>query len=208
MTYLRRCHPRAAGASLVFAVALLLGACSSTSVERGAEGAVTGAAAGAVGSMFAAAIFGGDIGEAAARGAAWGAGAGAVTGAVQGSAEDARRKEQEAARARRKEQEALARLREEIGPDTFSGLEALTYGKHEVALAYASTAQRSGQPDYELAAHWLEALVYKDQGDAAAVADRLPGLAERDPQVATIDDAAKLLDALTGELAEIRARYT
>ena len=191
----------------VMAFCILVAACSSTSAQRAGEGALTGAAAGAVGSMFAAAIFGGDVGNAAARGAAWGAGAGAVSGAVQGSQEDARRKEREAAETQRRELEMLNALRDQIGPDTFSGLEALTDGKHQVALAYARTAMDSGNSDYALAAHWLEALAYQDHGDLQAVSERVPRLVELDPEVTSIVEATEVLDELVTGLQEIRAAY-
>lgn len=182
-------------------------ACSATSTKRAGQGALTGAAAGAVGSMFAAAIFGGDIGDAAARGAAYGAGAGAVTGAIQGSNEDKRRKEQEAAEARRQEVEVLNALRAEVGPDTFSGLEALTDGKHQVALAYARTAMESTNSRYSLAGQWLEVLTYQDHGDLQAASDHLPALVEIDPYVGNIVEASELLDGLVENLREIRAAY-
>ena len=189
------------------AALLALAACSSTSVERGAQGAVTGAAAGAVGSMFAAAIFGGDIGDAAARGAAWGAGAGAVSGALQGSAEDRRKREREEAAAERRRLEELKRLRAEIGDDNFEGLKALTVGKHEVAMAYARTAARSTNPDFALAAHWLEVLTYLDSGRQAEVNEHVPHLVEMDPSITTVAEAQVMLADLASGLAEIRAEF-
>jgi hypothetical protein len=198
------------GTKLILLVCFIVGSnagCSATSAQRAGEGALTGAAAGAVGSMFAAAIFGGDVGDAAARGAAWGAGAGAVTGAITGSQEDARHKEQEAAEARRQEQAYLNALREEIGPDTFAGLEALTDGKHQVALAYARTAMESSEVRYVRAGHWLEAMTHQDLDDVRAVADCLPMLVEVDPEIANQLQARETLDELARGLADIRERY-
>ena len=168
---------------------------------------MVGAAAGAVGSMFTAAIFGGDIGDAAARGAVWGASAGAVSGAIQGSAEDARNKERALEERRRRQQAELKRLQAEIGDDAFAGLEALTTGKHEVAIAYARTAARSSNPSYALAGHWLEVLTYRDSAQNAEVEHHLPHLVELDPDVENLSDARATLAELTDGLAEIRTEF-
>jgi len=191
---------------LLLAVIALIG-CSATSVERAGQGALSGAAAGAVGSMFAAAIFGGDIGDAAARGAAFGAGVGAVSGAVQGSAEHERKLRAEEAERERRQQSELARLRSEIGDDAFAGLEALTMGKHEVAIAYAKTAARSSNSDHALAGHWLEVLTFQDSGDSTRTAEHLPHLVAMDDHVSTLEEARRMLADLENGLQEIRTEF-
>jgi len=157
--------------------------------------------------MFTAAIFGGDIGEAAARGAAWGAGAGAVGGAMQGSAEDARNREREAEEKRRRQADEIEKLKSEIGEDAFAGLEALTVGKHEVAMAYARTAARSSNQDFALAGHWVEVLTYADNGDQEQVNEHLPHLVEMDTEIDDLAEARRTLTELSQGLADIRTEF-
>ncbi len=140
-----------------------------------------GAAAGAVSAL----IFGGDVAEAAARGAVWAGTTGAVGGAMAGSEADRREAEQ----ARAEGERMLQELRARIGDDAFEGLVALAECKHEVALAYASTAARSTNADFTLASVWLEALTRLD-ADEPAEADALYAvLVERDPEISSVEEA-------------------
>ena len=181
--------------------------CSSTSVQRSGQGALAGGAAGAVGGMFTAIIFGGDVGDAAARGAVWGASTGAVAGAIQGSAEHKEKQRQQQAQREAQVAAELARIKAEIGEDAYDGLEALTVGKHEVALAYARTAARSTNSEYAIAGLWLEALVDLDQQHDGQVAEMIPTLVARDPAVPDNQTARRTLAELLQGLADIRAEF-
>ena len=46
----------------------------------------------------------------------------------------------------------LERMKQEIGEDSFKGLEALADCKHDVALAYGRTVAQSDNKDHALAA--------------------------------------------------------
>ena len=186
---------------------LLMVSCSSTSLQRSGQGALAGGAAGAVGGMFTAIIFGGDVGDAAARGAVWGASTGAVSGAIQGSAEHKEIQRQQQAEHEAQIAAELARIKAEIGEDAYDGLEALTVGKHEVALAYARTAARSADRDYAIAGLWLEALIDLDQQREAQVAEMIPTLVARDPTVSDNQTARQTLAELLQGLADIRTEF-
>ena len=192
---------------LLLLVAGALAGCSSSSLEGAGKGAVGGAAAGAVGGMISAAIFGGDVGDAAARGAAWGAGVGAVSGAVQGSQADKART-QRAARSEQARIEAeIRRIRGELGEDAFTALERLVDGKHDAALAYARSAQRSTNLDYSRAGLWLEALGYHDAGRNEEAAQVIPRILAAEQTIASRADAEAILIDLYEGLLEIREAF-
>jgi hypothetical protein len=192
---------------LALVVSAVLAGCSSSSLEGAGKGALGGAAAGAVGGMISAALFGGDVGDAAARGAAWGASVGAVSGAVQGASADKAQK-QSTARSERARQEAeIRRIRDELGEDAFVALERLVDGKHDAALAYARTAQRSQVLDYSRAGLWLEALAYYDVGQFEAAGEMIPRLMEAEPTLGSEDDTRAILTDLHEGLLEIREAF-
>ena len=175
-------------------------ACGQTSGQMAAEGAGTGAAAGAAGGLLTAVIFGGDPIEAAARGAVWGGTTGAVGGAIQGSKVDAQRAASE-------ERAEIARVRGEIGNDSFEGLTALVDCKPQIALGYAKQAQTARNRDHALAGLWLEIISYADGGDQTQARALFPKLIEHDPNVSSDDQAAKTLGEALQGLADIRKHY-
>ena len=169
---------------LALALAGLTLGCTSNqkagAAKGGTRGAVAGAAAGVVGAL----IFGDDVGDAAARGAVWAGTAGAVSGAMAGTDADRREAEQERKQAEKK----LRELRKRIGEDAFNGLAALADCKHEVALAYASTAARSENAAYAEAAIWLRAMTYVETGQEGQAAELYPELVEKDEHAKDVDD--------------------
>jgi hypothetical protein len=196
--------PRLFARAGALALALLwfasLTACSGTSGQMAAQGAGRGAAAGAVGGMLTAVIFGGDPVEAAARGAVWAGSAGAVSGAIQGSQVDAQK-------AARQEQSQIARVRSEIGDDSFEGLTALVDCKHQIALGYAKQARTARNRDHALAGLWLEIITYADGGDQTRAQGFFPKLIEQDPNVSSDGQATKTLGEALQGLADIRKHY-
>lgn len=186
---------------------LTLTACSSSSLEGAGKGALGGAAAGAVGGMISAAIFGGDVGNAAARGAAWGASVGAVSGAVQGASADSARKQRTASQEQARVSAEIAEIRRQLGDVAFTSLENLVDGKHDVALAYARTAQRSDNEDYALAGLWLEAIAYYDAGQEREAEALIPRLLEAESTLNNEADTRVILTDLHDGLLEIREAF-
>ncbi len=196
-------------------VATLLGvtlmlACSPQSKQMAGEGAASGAVAGAVGGMVSALVFGGDLGEGAARGAAWGASTGAVAGAMAGARADERQQAQREAQIQRQQAQReaqLERLKQEIGEDSFRGLEALADCKHEVALGYGRTAAQSNNRDHALAALWLEILTYADRREENRARALFPDLIAKDPKIRSDAHAEESMRKALQTLMDIRAEY-
>ena len=131
---------------LIVAIVTTATGCGANAQRGAAEGAATGAMAGAVGGMFTAWIFGGDVARAGARGAAYGGSSGAVVGGMAG----ARMDDAQAAQKQAQQDAQISKFREEIGTDAFNGLVALGECKHEVALANAWEAAKSGKKDFDM----------------------------------------------------------
>ena len=186
------------GIVAMLCVTLIIG-CSPQSKQMAGEGAATGAVAGAVGGMVSALVFGGDPAEAAARGAVWGGSTGAVAGAMAGARADERQQAQREAQ--------LERLKQEIGEDSFKGLEALADCKHDVALAYGRTAAQSKNRDHALAALWLEILTYADQREESRARALFPDLVANDPKVGSDAQAEASMRKALQTLMDIRAEY-
>jgi len=184
---------------ILFGAIALIAACSGKTGEYAGRGAATGAMSGAVGGLFGALVFGGDPIEAAARGAVVGTAVGATAGAVTGSEADRRIAEQQ--------QADLDAIRREIGDDSFDGLVALTDCRHDVALSHAAKAVQSDNSDYVLAGYWLEALTYTDQRQEAAARASYPALIERDPNIASSEQAELKMREFIQDLTAIRGEY-
>jgi hypothetical protein len=186
--------------TILIAGGMALGGCGTTSGEMAGRGAGQGAAAGAVGGLLSAVIFGGDPVEAAARGAVWGGSVGAVSGAIQGSQIDKQR-------SAREEQQEIARIKSEIGNDSFAGLEALVDCKHDVALGYSKQAMKARNRDHALAGLWLEVITYADRGDRKTADSLLGNVVSSDPNVSSVSEASKTLDEALEGLLDIRKHY-
>jgi hypothetical protein len=191
---------------VLFAISVITitGCASGSYASKGAaKGAKTGAVAGAVGGMVTALVFGGDVVEAGARGAVYGGTTGAVVGGMAGSdADKAALKQQEAER-----DAQLAQLKESIGADAYSGIEALTDCKHEVAIANAREASNSSNSDYALAGIWVEVLAEADRQRVPQARTLFPELIKYDPEIDTEADAEMLLNQALKELQAIRVEY-
>jgi len=178
---------------------LLVVSCSTRSGQMAGRGATTGAAAGAVGGLVSALVFGGDPAEAAARGAVYGGSVGAVSGAVAGAQMDQAQKEKRDAQ--------LEKLKKEIGEDAFSGLEALTECKHDVALGYARTAAKSDNKDHALAGVWLEVLSYGDSRQEIKARELFPDLLSKDAVIRSEAQAEEAMRKALLALMDIREQY-
>lgn len=190
---------------LVVCAALSLGlqmtGCASDSytAKGAARGATSGAVAGAVGGLVSALVFGGDPVDRAARGAVYGGATGATFGAMAGSEVDRKVQQQREA--------DHAKLRREIGDDTFEGLASLAECRHDISLRQAAKAQRSKNPNYALAGLWLEVLSYADQRDEARARQLFPALIEKDWDIKTESQAEKIIGKTLNELMDIRQEY-
>lgn len=178
----------------------LTGCASDSYTAQGAtRGATTGAVAGAVGGIFTSLVFGGDPGEAAARGAVYGGAVGGTAGAIAGSEADRQVKEQQEAR--------LAKLRQQIGDDAFSGLEALADCRHDVSLQQATKAQKSENPNYALAGLWLEVLTYGDMKEESKARNLFPTVVKKDWDIKSEAQAEETMRKALTSLMDIREQY-
>ena len=177
--------------------------CGANAQKGAAEGAATGAMAGAVGGMFTAWVFGGDVARAGARGAAYGGSSGAVVGGMAGARVD----DAEAAQRQARQDTQISKFREEIGTDAFNGLVALGECKHQIALANAREAAKSGQKNFVMAGVWVEVLTEADRNRTEAASALFPRLASLDRNVKTEADAQAQTNELLRQLREIRVEY-
>lgn len=181
-------------------VTQLTGCASDSYAAKGAtKGATTGAVSGAVGGIFTALVFGGDPAEAAARGAVYGGAVGGTAGAIAGSEADRQVKQRQEAQ--------LAKLRQKIGDETFTGLEALADCRHDVSLRQATKAQQSENPNYALAGLWLEVLSYADQKDETKARSLFPTLVKKDWDIKSEAQAEEAMRKALNSLMDIREEY-
>lgn len=190
-------------APLILAIVMTATGCGANAQRGAAEGAATGAMAGAVGGMFTAWVFGGDVARAGARGAAYGGSSGAVVGGMAGSRVD----DAQAAQKQARQDAQISKFREEIGTDAFNGLLALGECKHEVALANAREAAKSGNKTFVMAGVWVEVLTEADRNRTGAVSALYPRLVSLDRDVKTEADAQVQTTELLRRLHEIRVEY-
>lgn len=203
-------NSKTGSALLVFAIlapAVLVSGCAKdTYAAKGAaEGAKTGAIAGAVGGMVTAMIFGGNVVDAGARAAVFGASSGAVVGAMAGSSVDKQATASPQPPADPENQ--LAQMRDELGVDAYNGIVALSDCKHDVAIANAREAGKSGNPEYELAGLWIEALAEADRQQEPAARALYPEIVTRDKQLSSTSEAEARLREGLRELGDIRTSF-
>ena len=200
---LRRTFTAILLAPMIVAIVTTATGCGANAKKGAAEGAATGAMAGAVGGMFTAWIFGGDVARAGARGAAYGGSSGAVVGGMAGARVDDAVAAQEQAR----QDAQIKEFREKIGTDAFNGLVALGECKHQIALANAREAAKSGKKNFVMAGVWVEVLTEADSNRAEAASALFPRLVSLDRDVKTEADAQAQTSELLQQLREIRVEY-
>ena len=178
-------------------------ASDSYAAKGAAEGATTGAVAGAVGGMVTALVFGGNVAEAGARGAVYGGTTGAVVGGMSGAKVDDAVAEQ-----RRAEREAeIAEFKKQVGIDAFNGVVALAECKHEVAIANAREAMKSGNSDFALAGVWVEMLTEADRQRENEARALFPEIVERDRDYSSEAEVETKMRGALNSLADIRTEY-
>lgn len=192
------------GLTIALAAGAVSGCASDSYAAKGAaEGATTGAVAGAVGGMVTALVFGGNVAEAGARGAVYGGTTGAVVGGMSGAKVDDAVAEQ-----RRAEREAeIAEFKKQVGIDAFNGVVALAECKHEVAIANAREAMKSGNSDFALAGVWVEMLAEADRQRENEARALFPEIVERDRDYSSEAEVETKMRGALNSLAEIRTEY-
>ena len=193
------------GAGLTCGLAALL-ACQTTDPDRTAEGVVGGAAAGAVAGMVAATIFGGNVGTGAAVGAAVG---GVAGGAHATATAPPRQPDGPSVPGDPPEvtEAYLERLRSEVGPSAWAGLEALAECRHDEALTWGDAAQHTENRDHALAGLWLKAIAYEDSGRETEARAMLREIVEQDPRLSEEATAERRLGDSVLALRDIRVAY-
>ncbi|MFZ5570234.1 MAG: hypothetical protein ACOZF0_07510 [Thermodesulfobacteriota bacterium] len=185
---------------LVIACLVVMPACTKKTAKSAGKGAVIGGVVGAVGGLVTGLVFGGNPAESAARGAVYGASTGATAAAISSAMEDSAGKEQQDAE--------MAKLKERIGEDAFSGLKALAECKHEVALAFARTAAQRKEENYALAGLWLEVLTYADSRQESKARELFPAIVGKDPKIDSEAQAEETMRKASQKLMDIRESYS
>ena len=88
-----------------------------------------------------------------------------------------------------------------------NGIVALSDCKHDVAIANAREAGRSGNPQYELAGLWIESLAEADRQQEPAARALYPEIVALDDKISSDSDAEARLREGLNELGEIRASF-
>lgn len=197
-------------APLLFAALLLSPGCKSSGAT---EGAARGAAVGALSSGIVGAVFGGDVGKSMAYGAVGGAVTGGLSGAASDNQASAREQQQALAteNAKLQQQNRALQLRQDliarIGVDNTEAIAALVDCRHDEAQQRVDVAARAGDPDHELAALWIEAVIALDRRDTAAARALYPDLVERDEDATDIAAAEATALDLLSKLEDTRAEF-
>ena len=197
--------PVGSGAVAILAAAL---ACASSEAQRDQTGksAVQGAMIGAIGGLIVAGMA--DISVATPVGI--GVGVGAAVGAAVGASTDPYSGPTGPTRAADPPavlREQQRKLREQLGPSAYAGLEALAACRHDEALTWAKNAAYTDNPDHALAGVWLTAVTYGDAGRIEEASAVLPELVARDPRVPSEDVAKRLVDQRVVQIQDIRVSY-
>ena len=214
--------------SAVTSIAVLILAMSNTSTaQKTGRYAGYGAGIGALVGL----VAGGDLGDVAV-GAAVGAAGGAATGAYSDSkdreraairekqrAEQAQRRaeaaaKQQAAEAAAAKQQAAApasptaaadaELVALIGQDNYEAYKALRECQYKRAYALVQVGAVSDNPDHQLAALWLEAVIAGDQGDSARAKTVYPRIVDHDRDIDSAQQASLETDRFMLEMREER----
>ena len=214
--------------SAITSIAVLVLAMSNSSMaQKTGRYAGYGAGIGALVGL----VAGGDLGDVAV-GAAVGAAGGAATGAYSDSkdreraairekqrAEQAQRRaeaaaKQQAAEAAAAKQQAAApasptaaadaELVALIGQDNYEAYKALRECQYQRAYALAQVGAVSDNPDHQLAALWLEAVIAGDQGDSARAKTVYPRIVDHDRDIDSAQQASLETDRFMLDVREER----
>ncbi len=94
--------------------------------------------------------------------------------------------------------------RREWGPENVDGLIALLNNDHKKALAFANVGETSKDANHRLAAVWLKATIYADQGKNQELEKEYERLIVLDPEVDSVEDGKNWMKILLDEVNELR----
>jgi len=212
--------------SAVTGIAVLILAMSNSSMaQKTGRYAGYGAGIGALVGL----VAGGDLGDVAV-GAAVGAAGGAATGAYSDSKDRERAAIQEKQRAEQAQRRAEAAAAKQqaaatkqqaaapasatetadaelvalIGQDNYEAYKAVRECQYKRAYALVQVGAVSDNPDHQLAALWLEAVIAGDQGDSARAKTVYPRIVDHDRDIDSAQQASLEADRFMLEMREER----
>ena len=205
--------------SAVTSIAVLVLAMSNSSMaQKTGRYAGYGAGIGALVGL----VAGGDLGDVAV-GAAVGAAGGAATGAYSDSKDRERAAIQEKQRAEQAQRRAEAAAAKQqaaapasatetadaelvalIGQDNYEAYKAVRECQYKRAYALVQVGAVSDNPDHQLAALWLEAVIAGDQGDSARAKTVYPRIVDHDHDIDSAQQASLEADRFMLEMREER----
>jgi len=205
--------------SAVTSIAILVLAMSNSSMaQKTGRYAGYGAGIGALVGL----VAGGDLGDVAV-GAAVGAAGGAATGAYSDSKDRERAAIQEKQRAEQAQRRAEAAAAKQqaaapasatetadaelvalIGQDNYEAYKAVRECQYKRAYALVQVGAVSDNPDHQLAALWLEAVIAGDQGDSARAKTVYPRIVDHDRDIDSAQQASLEADRFMLEMREER----
>jgi hypothetical protein len=204
--------------SAVTSIAVLILAMSNSSMaQKTGRYAGYGAGIGALVGL----VAGGDLGDVAV-GAAVGAAGGAATGAYSDSKDRERAAIQEKQRAEQAQRRAEAAAKQQaaapasataaadaelvalIGQDNYEAYKAVRECQYKRAYALVQVGAVSDNPDHQLAALWLEAVIAGDQGDSARAKTVYPRIVDHDRDIDSAQQASLEADRFMLEMREER----
>jgi len=204
--------------SAVTSIAILVLAMSNSSMaQKTGRYAGYGAGIGALVGL----VAGGDLGDVAV-GAAVGAAGGAATGAYSDSKDRERAAIQEKQRAEQAQRRAEAAAKQQaaapasateatdaelvalIGQDNYEAYKAVRECQYKRAYALVQVGAVSDNPDHQLAALWLEAVIAGDQGDSARAKTVYPRIVDHDSDIDSAQQASLEADRFMLEMREER----
>jgi len=204
--------------SAVTSIAILVLAMSNSSMaQKTGRYAGYGAGIGALVGL----VAGGDLGDVAV-GAAVGAAGGAATGAYSDSKDRERAAIQEKQRAEQAQRRAEAAAKQQaaapasateatdaelvalIGQDNYEAYKAVRECQYKRAYALVQVGAVSENPDHQLAALWLEAVIAGDQGDSARAKTVYPRIVDHDRDIDSAQQASLEADRFMLEMREER----
>lgn len=212
--------------SAVTSIAVLVLAMSNSSMaQKTGRYAGYGAGIGALVGL----VAGGDLGDVAV-GAAVGAAGGAATGAYSDSKDRERAAIQEKQRAEQAQRRAEAAAAKQqaaatkqqaaapasttetadadlvalIGQDNYEAYKAVRECQYKRAYALVQVGAVSDNPDHQLAALWLEAVIAGDQGDSARAKTVYPRIVDHDRDIDSAQQASLETDRFMLDVREER----
>lgn len=205
--------------SAITSIAVLVLAMSNSSMaQKTGRYAGYGAGIGALVGL----VAGGDLGDVAV-GAAVGAAGGAATGAYSDSKDRERAAIQEKQRAEQAQRRAEAAAAKQqaaapasatetadaelvalIGQDNYEAYKAVRECQYKRAYALVQVGAVSENPDHQLAALWLEAVIAGDQGDSARAKTVYPRIVDHDRDIDSAQQASLEADRFMLEMREER----